>query len=153
MDKCNASFSNTRRLGIVDSVEGDSVKVCLQRTSACVSCEHPEKCFVHGGKKLVVDVFKESSVLCNVGDEVEVELSDRGGLKAVFVGFFIPLLLMLISVLAANIFGCSDSKSALVAFALLIIYYIIIYMLRNIIERKFRIRLTRVVQNRKPIIQ
>ena len=136
MDKCNASFSNTRRLGIVDSVEGNSVKVCLQRTSACVSCEHPEKCFVHGGKKLVVDVFKESSVLCNVGDEVEVELSD-----------------MLISVLAANIFGCSDSKSALVAFALLIIYYIIIYMLRNIIERKFRIRLTRVVQNRKPIIQ
>ena len=146
MDKCDTAYSTSRRLGTIESVEVNKVKVRLQRYSACVSCEHSDNCLGKGGKSIVVDVYKESSIMCDVGDEVEVEISDKSGMKAVCIGFLVPLLLVVVSVLATNIIGCQESQSVLVAFALLVLYCIVVYMLRNKLEHKFRIRLMHVVK-------
>ena len=59
-------------LGVVDSIEGDRVKVRIIQTSACAACKVATHCTASESKVKMVDVFGCDTAKYKAGQEVTV---------------------------------------------------------------------------------
>lgn len=141
MSNCKNSHTTTRRYGFIEAICGNVATVRLLRFSACSSCESSDKCHSHESKELRVMVDSCDVARHKVGDRVCVELSDNTALKAVCVGFIVPIALILASVAVVRYSGVGDLWSACSSLAILALYYIFIYMLRDKMNKAFSVRL------------
>ena len=81
--------------GVVDSIEGDCVKVRIVQTSACAACKVASHCHASESKEKMVDVFCCDSAKYAMGQEVTVWASREVANRALLLGFGIPLLLLM----------------------------------------------------------
>ena len=88
-----------------------------------------------------VDVEDKRLAKYSKGDRVHVEMTAKSGRNAVIIGFGLPLLLFVASLLAIHYAGTKDETAAFCAIGVLVVYYLIIYMARKSINRHFEIRL------------
>lgn len=127
--------NNIRHSGVVESIEGDCIKVRIVQTSACRSCKNASSCSMSESKEKIVDVYEKHENLV-VGNNVWVVVSQRMGYLAVLFSAIIPLLIIIL-VLMAIVFTTGDEVlAALISLASLIPYYIIIYLARGKIRKK-----------------
>ena len=75
------------------------------------------------------------------GDRVQVEITAKAGRYAVAIGFALPLVLFVSTMLALHYNGATDEIAALSAIGVIGVYYIIIYLIRKYINRHFEVRL------------
>lgn len=132
-----------RHEAVIVSLEGRNARVQIVRPSACDSCDASRGCGVKKGKKIVVDITDDRLSEHKVGDVVSIEMSSSAGRRAVAVGFAVPLVVFVAVLLAMHSSGSSDGFSAVVGLCSLVVYYLIIYILRVTLERRFVIRLTK----------
>ena len=136
--------NNIRHCGVIESIEGHRIRIRTVRSSACNSCGANTTCNGKRGKDFRIDINDESMASHKPGDRVYVELSAKTGRQAVAIGFALPLIILVATLLGMHCAGCSDDKAALGAIGSLAVYYIIIYMVRKKINRHFTMR---IVQN------
>lgn len=72
-----------------------------------------------------------------VGDDVVLVGSLTQGLKATWWAYVLPLLLIFVSVVMANVCAWNDAASAGLALAVLVVYYSIMYTQRSRFESRF----------------
>ena len=133
--------NNIEHLGVVDSIDGICLKVRIQQMSACSSCKVAKHCSASEQKTKYVDVYDaEAAALLHVGDEVKVKASLSAGYQAVWLGFGVPLLLMLLTILLVANVQSDETVAALAGIAILLPYYIVLYFLRDKLRRKFTFR-------------
>lgn len=130
--------NNIKHLGVVDSIEGECIKVRIVQASACSSCKIAGHCNASESKEKIVDIYDKKLWNVKKGDKVIVIASQRTGFLAVFLSSVVPLII-LVSVLALAFFLTgNEALAALVSLLSLIPYYFIIYLLRE----KIRMRLS-----------
>lgn len=130
--------NNIKHLGVVDSIEGECIKVRIVQASACSSCKIAGHCNASESKEKIVDIYDKKLWNVKKGDKVIVMASQRTGFLAVFLSSVVPLII-LVSVLALAFFLTgNEAFAALVSLLSLIPYYFIIYLLRE----KIRMRLS-----------
>lgn len=130
--------SNIKHLGVVDSIEGECIKVRIVQTSACSSCKIAGHCNASENKEKIVDIYDKNLRNVRKGDKLIVIASQKTGFLAVFLSSVIPLII-LVSVLASAFFiTCDEAFAAVVSLLSLIPYYFIIYLLRE----KIRVQLS-----------
>lgn len=130
--------NNIKHLGVVDSIEGECIKVRIVQASACSSCKIAGHCNASESKEKIVDIYGKKLWNVKKGDEVIVMASQRTGFLAVFLSSVVPLII-LVSVLALAFFLTgNEAFAALLSLLSLIPYYFIIYLLRE----KIRMRLS-----------
>ena len=80
-------------VGIVESVDEKrgTAKVVFDRKSACDKCR---MCLTATGEKMKVYVEVKNTLGAKVGDKVGVQMSDRFVLKAAFIVYVIPVILV-----------------------------------------------------------
>lgn len=132
-----------RHTGTVESIEGSHIRVRIVQTSACASCAAHQYCNSSESKEKIVDVTdRQAAATCRVGQEVEVVGTTSMGMKAVFLAFGVPFV-VLVAVLygAIRLTGGDEVVSALASLASLVIYYLILYMYREKLRKKFTFKL------------
>ncbi|WP_299231108.1 SoxR reducing system RseC family protein [uncultured Bacteroides sp.] len=131
--------NNIKHLGIVESIDGSHVRVKILQSSACSSCSVKGHCNISETKEKIIDIHdKESAECCSVGQQVMVCGTTSMGMKAVFLAFVLPFVVLLASLFVTmRVTDGDEATSALVSLCTLIPYYIIIYLLRNKISRTF----------------
>lgn len=131
--------NNIKHLGIVESIDGSHVRVKILQSSACSSCSVKGHCNISETKEKIIDIHdKESAECCLVGQQVMVCGTTSMGMKAVFLAFVLPFVVLLASLFVTmRVTDGDEATSALVSLCTLIPYYIIIYLLRNKISRTF----------------
>ena len=117
--------------GMVVSVGKDSVSVRIVSESACSSCHAAGLCGAAESKKKIVEVPLYGGQTYSVGQEVEVCLARKMGLKAVLLSYVIPLMILLILVLSLSSIGLGELASGLVSIGGIAVYYLILYLCRN----------------------
>lgn len=117
--------------GMIVSVGKDKVSVQIVSESACSACHAAGLCGAAESKKKIVDVPVYGDRSYSIGQEVEVCLARKMGLKAVLLSYVIPLVILLILVLSLSYIGFGELASGLVSIWGIAVYYLILYLCRN----------------------
>ena len=115
-------------LGVVEDVDGCRVKVKIVQSSACSSCHARSMCNSSESKEKIVDVTTEEYESYEVGDKVVVCASMSMGRKAVMLAWII---------VCSSVMHVAEIVSIAGALALLAVYYFILYLRRDRIDRSF----------------
>ena len=122
--------------GIVDSLEGNEVVVRITSHAACGDCHARSVCNVLEEKEKYLRI-KAVPAGFKVGDRVRVILSRSMGLRALFLGYVLPFLLLMTVLLVALAAGGSELLGGLLALGILIPYYLGLKIFRGKIEKSF----------------
>lgn len=122
-------------LGRIDAVTPNDIRVVITSQSACASCHAKGACSASDVSEKIVVVSKSNHNYF-VGETVKVLLKQSLGYKALFLGYILPLIVLLIALFTFSAF-MSEGKAGLLALATLLPYYAILYFFRNKIARQF----------------
>lgn len=127
--------------GVVDSIEGDRVRVRILQHSACSACKVAGHCNASETKEKLIDVHTVNASLFSVGQTVTVEADASVGLTASFYGYVLPLIWMVGVLVGVRVASGSDGMAALASIASLIPYYLLLYLFRNKVKRQLYFRI------------
>lgn len=123
--------------GIVEKVEGSHVVVRIVQTSACAACSAKGLCNASESKEKQIDVY-EVNASYRIGEEVVLYGTTSMGMRAVFLAFGIPMLLLMVALFVTMRVTDGDALvSSLVALFAVVPYYLVIYFMKDKLNKTF----------------
>ncbi len=121
--------------GIVKSSDNKSVTVSIISSSACSGCHAEGICSLSGKEEKIVEIQGIYSVA--PGENVRVLMKQSSGFTAVLFGYVMPLVLVLAVLIILVSASVQELTAGIGSVAVLVPYYLIIYLFRNRINKKF----------------
>jgi sigma-E factor negative regulatory protein RseC len=121
--------------GIVQKHDSNSVTVKILSESACSDCHAEGACSLSGKKEKIIEVHGSYNVV--PGDNVTVLMKQSTGYTAVFLGYVIPLILLITMLVILASLSDSELIAGIGSIAILIPYYFLVWLFRNRINKKF----------------
>ncbi len=128
-------------LGEVIYSSGSTVRVRMLVQSACAGCSAKRACGTSESEMRELEVHVTPNTY-QVGDQVSVSIKTQHGFLAVFIGYLMPLLLVLATLIVLIRVGVDEGLSALTALSTLIPYYVVLRLLRSRIAKRFEVSIT-----------
>ena len=122
--------------GVIAKVSDDKVTVALIGNVHCEACNAKGACGVSEGNTKEIEVDNNGSY--KVNESVNVVLQKELGLKAVFWAYVFPFILVLTVLIIATSF-MKEWMAGLLALAILIPYYLMLYVLQNTFKKAFSV--------------
>lgn len=119
-----------------------SVFVKIEVISACATCHSHSSCTFAEKKDKVVEVETDAWQDYAVGDNVTVSIDEGLGLKAVFLAYVLPSLLLLTTFLVLY-FTIGELWSALGTLLCVGLYWYVLLKCRNRLQKQFTFTLTK----------
>jgi sigma-E factor negative regulatory protein RseC len=127
--------------GIITEIEPDVIRVCITAESACAACHAKGFCTIADQKEKVIEVRNRKPNNYKIGDSVQVTMKKVTGLKAVLYGYFLPFIILMITLLIIFEITKDQAIAGLSALFILIPYYFALYMLREKLKSDFEFEL------------
>lgn len=121
--------------GVVKHNSGSSVIVSISATSACSGCHARGSCSMLGAEEKIIDI--EGIYNVSPGDIVTVLMEQSLGYSALVLGYIIPFILILTSLITFISLGLTELISGVLSLAALIPYYFALYIFRKKVNEKF----------------
>lgn len=132
-------MAQIKHSGEVVRIEGDVVYVRMTVNSACSGCHAKSVCGVDESAEKIVEVCDVVATDYSVGEAVEVALQNNSmGAKAVVVTYVVPFFVLALLLVVASVAGASEGLAALVALGGVVVYYALVYMLRQRIKQTIK---------------
>ena len=127
-----------KHLGIVESIDGLHVKVKIIQVSACSTCSIKGHCNASDMEEKMIEAYNVHGIPFEIGERVMVCGTTSMGMKAVFLAFAVPFVILLMSLfIVMSMTGGDEMLSAIISLCMLIPYYLIIYALRDKMGKTF----------------
>lgn len=121
--------------GIITEVKPEGIEVKLSGDLACSSCHAKGSCgAAESSDKIIFIPHLEKQY--SKGEIVEVAMSSNLGLKAVFIGYVLPFLLLMGTIIIGLTFT-TEVLASLMATAVVAIYYTVLYFSRKTMKEAF----------------
>ena len=117
--------------GKVTAVTPQMLTVGFTASAACGSCRAAGLCSMAERKEKTVEVPNLYGTRYQVGDEVEVAFRSTMGLKAVWLCYAIPVVILLGIVLGALHLGLNELWSGLAGIGGVALWYFMLWLLRK----------------------
>jgi positive regulator of sigma E activity len=132
----NSSVAKTiDHKGIVQKSDNQSVTVIITSESACSGCHAEGSCSLSGKEEKIIEVKGNFEV--KEGDTVTVLMKQSTGFIALFLGYLLPLVLVITTLIVFISLSYSEPVSGLLAIASLLPYYLVLYFFRKKINDRF----------------
>ncbi|WP_082326452.1 SoxR reducing system RseC family protein [Sunxiuqinia dokdonensis] len=122
--------------GIIKSLTDHQIVVSIVNESACSSCHAKGACTAADMQDKEVDIRSFSGDF-RVGQAVQVIGKTSQGFKALFYGYVLPFLLIMLVLITLTSLQFSEGISGLISLSILVPYYLILYLTRNKIRKSF----------------
>jgi sigma-E factor negative regulatory protein RseC len=132
MDSSNKVIHN----GFVKEINPGKITVGMTVLSGCASCQIKGACNMAEKTDKDIEIECDSSTY-KIGQEVMVELETSLGLKAILFSYVLPLVIIITTLIIATSFIKNELLVALLALASIIPYYLILYIFKKNISKKF----------------
>ena len=133
-----SSRENIEHPGIIHRIEDGRIWVKIQPQSACGSCHSKSYC----GMAEVAEKIVQAKVMGNrtlkVGQEVIISLKKSSGYRALFLGYLLPFIVVLSSLVITLSLTGNEALAAILSVLLVIPYYYLLYQKRETIKSSFR---------------
>ena len=108
--------------------------------SACSACHAKGACTVadYQDKEIEINHFTRNY---SPGQEVTILFRESQGFKALFYGYVLPFILVLLTLIIATSFTNNELIGGLLALAILIPYYTTLYFFRHLLKKVFKFEL------------
>ncbi|MDA3952283.1 MAG: SoxR reducing system RseC family protein [Bacteroidales bacterium] len=138
-----ASSKSIEHKGHINSIDGNKINVNILAMSGCASCHAKGVCTASDMQEKIVEVFDFTNQY-QVGEEVNVVLKQSLGFRALFLGYVLPFILVLFFLLVLSAITKNEAISGIGALLVLVPYYIILYVSRNKIRKKFAFTINKI---------
>lgn len=137
--------SSIEHTGIVQNINDldNKITVSLARVSACSSCHVKSVCAVSDSEQKTVEVVGENNCNFKVGEQVRVLMNNDLGMKALFIGYFIPFLVFM-ATLIISIQFFDESTAGLTALGIMIPYYLVLMLFKGKLKKTFTFRILKI---------
>lgn len=111
--------------------------VAILQHGACSQCHAAGLCGMADIAEKAVEVPTDPYATYGVGDEVEVVLKASMGMKAVWLAYFIPLLVLLAVILGLIGLGVAEVPAGLAGIGATAVYYLLLYLMRDRLKNEY----------------
>ncbi len=130
-----SSTDTIEHSGTVQSIEGKYVNVRIVSHPSCVGCASSGVCEVSENEEKVIQVLNSGDV--KTGDKVMVVMESSLGFRALFIGYLLPFLVVLFLLVLLTSLSVPELTAGLVSLLSLVPYYIVVYLSREKIRKRF----------------
>lgn len=123
--------------GVVVSVNPQYTTVEIIQESACASCHAAGLCTMSEVEKKAVQVPTNPYRTYSVGQQVNLVLRQSMGLKAVWLCYGVPLVLLLLFIFVFSETGFSELATGLLSIAGLGVWYFVIWLMRERLSNEY----------------
>jgi len=131
--------------GVIRNISRDTIYVAIISESACASCHAKGYCGVSDTKEKIIEVRNTPELNHKVGECVNLVMQRSMGLKAVFYGYFLPFIILMLTLLGTLNATDNEGLAGLMALLVLLPYYLALYMLREKLKSKFEFKIDAIV--------
>lgn len=128
--------------GVVAEIKVDSIYVELNVQSACASCHAKGGCGVNNSTKTVEIISNDKSY--SIGEAVIVKLRESLGMKALFLGYILPFIILVLSLIIFISTGTHEGLAGVLAITILVPYYSTLYFFKDKIKREFDFKIEKI---------
>jgi len=127
--------------GIVRKVEDSKVWVEIVVSSACGGCVAKNMCNISEKKNEIIEAENITGEEFVTGESVQIQMQERKAHQAVVLGYLLPFIVLII-----GLFGCYaithvEWLSALVAFGLTAVYYMVLKLFDKRLAKEFTLNI------------
>jgi sigma-E factor negative regulatory protein RseC len=126
-----------KHTGKVVSMTPQLTTVQIVSQSACAQCHAAGLCGLSEYTEKAIQVPTDPYASYGVGDEVQVVLKASMGMKAVWIAYFFPLLLLLAVALGLIALGISEVWAGLAGIAAVGLYYLGVWLFREKLQNEY----------------
>ena len=123
--------------GRILEINPDFTTVEILSSSACASCHAKGLCGMSEEEKKIIMVPTDPYTFYEKGDSVYVMTKKTMGLKAVWISYVIPLVILLILILSLSPVIGNEAYTGLAAIGGVALYYFVIWLIRDKLENGF----------------
>ena len=123
--------------GKVVSMTPTMTTVQIVSQSACSECHAAGLCGLSEYTEKAIEVPTRPSATYGVGDEVQVVLKASMGFKAVWIAYFLPLVVLLAVALGLIALGVPELVSGLAGLGAVALYYLVVWLLRDRLRNEY----------------
>ena len=111
--------------------------VSIQQSGACAACHAAGLCGMSEVTEKAVEVPTDPYARYKEGDEVEVLLKASMGMKAVWLAYGIPILVLLAFILGLGALGVGEVAAALGGIGVVALYDLVLWLLRGRLQNEY----------------
>ena len=123
--------------GIVTKITDDELEIKILAQSACAACHAKSACSMGEQAEKILTVPRPKDRDFAISQKVNVTMAIGQGNKAAVLAYLIPIVLLLAVLFACLGLKLSEGLSALISIVALIPYYIVLYLRRDKLKKKF----------------
>ena len=123
--------------GRIREITPDFTTVEIIVSSACSECHAKGLCGMSEDQEKVIMLPTDPYVRYEVGQEVKVCTRMSMGLKAVWISYVVPLMILMILILSLSPVIDNEALRGLFAIAGVAVYYFVIWLLRDRLNNEF----------------
>ena len=148
---CNVEFAKMSNIikhqGTIENINGPYMKVRIVQTSACSSCSIKGHCNASESKEKIIDVYDMQSSTYKIGQNVMIYGTTSMGMQAVILAFGVPFIVLFFVLFVTIKLTGNELISAISAMLSLLPYYLIIFLFRNKLSKKFSFTVKPIIIN------
>ena len=133
-------FQEIDHAGVIKTVEDGIATVEILQKTSCASCELTGVCSSSESSIKEVQV-PIKSLNYKAGEHVNIVFTQSEGFTALFIGYVLPFIVMLVTMLVLKFLDYDDLVAGLASLLILIPYYGSLFLLKNKIRSLFEFRL------------
>ena len=130
-----SNIKTVEHTGIVKKHDNRFVTVQITSLSACSGCHAEGACTVSGKKDKTIEIA--GSYNLKEGDCVTVQMEKSLGYSAVVLGYLIPFIVVIASLIVFLALKVKESYAGIIALLSVVPYYFFLLLYKNKINKKF----------------
>ena len=139
MSNTNETISHE---GIVTKITDDELEIKILAQSACAACHAKSACGMGEQAEKILTVPRPKNRDFTLMQKVNVTMAIGQGNKAAVLAYLVPIILLLAVLFVCLGLGLGEGISALISIVALIPYYIVLYLRRDKLKKKFEYLIT-----------
>ena len=124
--------------GIITKIEDSNIEVKILSRSACASCNIKGACNMSEMQEKIITIPTPKDKNLSIGQEVKISMGLGQANRAVIFAYVIPLIILVAMIFILSTLKIEEGLNALISIGTLIPYYLILFLFRNRLKRKFK---------------
>ena len=128
--------------GVVTKITEDELEIKILAQSACAACHAKSACGMGEQAEKILTVPRPKDRKFTLNQKVNVRMAIGQGNKAAVLAYLIPIILLLAVLFTCLGLGLNEGIAALISIVALVPYYIVLYLRRDQLKKKFEYNIT-----------